>query len=448
MQFKVFTLTALAVATLSQSVYATDLLDIYKEAYAHDPVIHEAEAARDAAVAAIDISTAALLPQIDITGTLTATETNKKPSTGYNTNNTAATAGLSLSQVIWKHSAWVSKTIAEKTAVKTELAYQDALQNLIVRVSNAYFNVLQAAETLEYQQANNAALKQQLEEATRQFQVGVIAETDRLEAQASYDLSNASVISAENALITSYEDLRVLTGKGYTIEDLSKLNLKHFDTPKVEESLKQLMKEAEGNNYALQQAIVARDIAKDNITLAQTGHEPTLSLGASAQTGYTNYSHEVGSSQVDGNSWSNQIGLTLNIPVYHGGEVSATVRQAEANYVSSAQALELAHRNLLTNVNNEFNNVNAAISSVRAYNQSVVSAKSALEATRAGYEVGTRTMTDVLDATQTLYNAMQQAAASRYNYINRRLALAYYDGSLRLSHISDVNASLSHNAKK
>ena len=177
--------------------------------------------------------------------------------------------------------------------------------------------------------------------------------------------------------------------------------------------------------------------------MAQTGHEPTLDLVASAQTGYTDYEHEVaGTTLKDGNAWTQSIGINLNVPIYHGGAVSSQVEQAEHNYVSKAQALELAHRTVVSNVNNGFNNVNSAISSVRAYNQSVKSAASALEATKAGYEVGTRTMTDVLNATQNLYSAMQLAADSKYKYIESRLDLLYYQGSLKVEDIQQVNSGL------
>ncbi len=436
-----YSLLSIAVAaTVSLQASATDLLDIYKDAYAADPTVQQAKATRDYYYAAVDEATAALLPQIDVTGSLSATRTNVQGD-GKRGNYRYAGAELSLSQALWRHSSWVNRSIAEKQALQYDLAYQDALQNLIIRVCNAYFNVLNASDTLTFQKANNVALKRQLDEANRQFQVGLIAETDRLEAQAAYDLSNASVINAENNLINSYEGIRALTGKIVTIDELSKLDVDKFSTPEVGKTLIALIKEAEENNLSLQQSVIARDVANDGITLAMTGHEPVLSLNASAGTNYTRYSHE-STSRSTGNNWAESIGLTLSIPIYHGGETSAQVEEAEANYVNACQALEYAHRTLVTNVNNDYNNVNAAILSVRAYNQSVISATSALDATQAGYEVGTRTMTDVLDATQNLYSALQQAAASRYQYIENRFQLAYDHGELKVEHLEQVNSGL------
>lgn len=438
-----------ACTALSSSAHALDLLDIYKEAYAHDPTIQQAKANRDYYYAAIDEATAKLLPQIDVTGSLQATRTNVKAATGVRASSRSATAGISLSQVIWQHSAWLNRSIAEKQAVRYDLAYKDAMQNLIIRVATAYFDILDAADTLAFNKANNQALKRQLDEANRQFQVGVIAETDRLQAQASYDLSNASVISAENNLQNSYEKIRALTGHAVTLNQLSTLDTSKFSTPDVESTLNALIKQAEGNNLSLQQYAIARDIAKDKISVAMSGHEPTVSLSASAQTGYTNYSHEIpGSSQVDGNNWAQTIGINLNVPIYHGGETSAQVKEAEAQYVNASEELESQHRTLVTNVTNNFNNVNAAISSVKAYEQSVISAQSSLDATQAGYEVGTRTMTDVLDAIQNLYSAKQKASASRYTYIKSRLNLNYSTGSLKLEHMEQVNNGLTRTPAK
>jgi len=428
---------------LTHSVFAEDLMDIYKEALTKDTMVNQAKANADSAHAKITQATAALLPKIDVVGNLSKTNTNHFESYGTNGNNTKSTIGITLAQSIWKHSNWVNKTIAEKNATLSDLSYADAQQSLILRVSTAYFNVLKAADTLKFQRANNKALKRQLDEADRKLNVGLIAETDKLEAKAAYDLSSASVINAENSLINSYEQIRLLIGRSVDVNALNKLDEKKFDTPKIAEALIELIKKAEENNIALQRAVVSRDIAKDNITLAQTGHEPTLDLNANVQTGYTKYHNPVdGTPYTSGNAWSNSIGLSLNIPIYSGGATSAGVDAATASYVAASEALENQHRILLQNINNNYNNVNAAISSVVAYNNTVISSQSALDATLAGYEVGTRTMTDVLNATQKLYDAMQKQAESRYQYIISRLTLLYNEGLLKVEHIDQINNSL------
>lgn len=443
MNFKVSLVSLALLSSLSLSTYAEDLLDIYKEALQRDTQVSQAKAEAQAAHAGLSEATAALLPQIDVVGNLTKTRTNVIDAYNARGSNKQATGAINLSQTLWRHSSWANRSIAEKTATLKDLAYADAQQNLIVRVSNAYFNVLNAADTLKFQKANNAALKRQLSEANRRFNVGLIAQTDKLEAQAAYDLSNAAVIAAENELINSKSEIRMLIGREIDVNKLAKIDESKFAASSVSNDLIKITKKAEENNLALQQAVISRDIAKDNITLARSGHEPTLDFNARAQTGYTEYDTQVAQAGfVDNNSWAHSVGLTLNIPIFHGGATSAAVDKAQANYIYAQEGLEKAHRTLLTNVSNSYNNVNAAISSVTAYNNYKVSADSALSATKAGYEVGTRTMTDVLNATQNLYDAMQKSAQARYTYIHSRLSLLYAQGDLKVEHIDQINQGL------
>lgn len=443
MNFKVSLVSLALLSSLSLSTYAEDLLDIYKEALQRDTQVTQAKAEAQAAHAGLSEATAALLPQIDVVGNLTKTRTNVIDAYNARGSNKQATGAINLSQTLWRHSSWANRSIAEKTATLKDLAYADAQQNLIVRVSNAYFNVLNAADTLKFQKANNAALKRQLSEANRRFNVGLIAQTDKLEAQAAYDLSNAAVIAAENELINSKSEIRMLIGREIDVNKLAKIDESKFAATSVSNDLIKITKKAEENNLALQQAVISRDIAKDNITLARSGHEPTLDFNARAQTGYTEYDTQVAQAGfVDNNSWAHSVGLTLNIPIFHGGATSAAVDKAQANYIYAQEGLEKAHRTLLTNVSNSYNNVNAAISSVTAYNNYKVSADSALSATKAGYEVGTRTMTDVLNATQNLYDAMQKSAQARYTYILSRLSLLYAQGDLKVEHIDQINQGL------
>lgn len=443
MNFKVSLVSLALLSSLSLSTYAEDLLDIYKEALQRDTQVSQAKAEAQAAHAGLSEATAALLPQIDVVGNLTKTRTNVIDAYNARGSNKQASGAINLSQTLWRHSSWANRSIAEKTATLKDLAYADAQQNLIVRVSNAYFNVLNAADTLKFQKANNAALKRQLSEANRRFNVGLIAQTDKLEAQAAYDLSNAAVIAAENELINSKSEIRMLIGREIDVNKLAKIDESKFAASSVSNDLIKITKKAEENNLALQQAVISRDIAKDNITLARSGHEPTLDFNARAQTGYTEYDTQVAQAGfVDNNSWAHSVGLTLNIPIFHGGATSAAVDKAQANYIYAQEGLEKAHRTLLTNVSNSYNNVNAAISSVTAYNNYKVSADSALSATKAGYEVGTRTMTDVLNATQNLYDAMQKSAQARYTYILSRLSLLYAQGDLKVEHIDQINQGL------
>lgn len=436
MRFKVGVLSIALCGLLGTSVQAADLLDIYKEAVLRDPIVLQAKASRDQIFAAVDEATAPLLPQLNLSGAVMATRANT-PMVDQTTRTSSIELGLS--QAIWRHSSWINQSIATKNAAKADLDYADALQNLIMRVSQAYFNVLSAHDKVTFAKANQAALKRQLDEATRRFHVGLIAETDQLEAQAAYDLATAQVISAENNLVNSYEEIRKLIGRPET--DLEVLDESRFSPLPVTRSIDEIVKLAEQNNLSLQASIIARDIAKDQISLAQTGHEPTVDLVGSLGIQHNSYSTQ-SQSQIDGSTDTATIGVQFNLPLYSGGAVSSRVAQAEQGYIMASEAAEYEYRTVVTNANNNFNNVQAAISSVRAYKQTETSAQSALDATQAGYDVGTRTISDVLDATQNLYSAKESLSSARFNYIMSRLQLLYTQGDLTLHDIEQVNSGL------
>jgi outer membrane protein len=429
-------LSALIVMSFSGFASAENLLDIYRQAQEKDPQLLESKAQRDAAFEKINEAQAADLPQINLGADLNYQKTNKDD------KQTAGTAGatLGLSQAIYRRSNWINSDISEKQATQTDVAYNYEKQSLIVRTSDAYFSVLAAKDTLEYVNANLDALKRQLDETQQRYNVGMTAITDVHEAKAAYDLASADVITAENNLTNSYEGLRQLTGTEHKQLDL--LDTQRFTPVALGESSDSWMKLSEENNLQLHQQRIAKDIAKQQIDLAQTGNDPTLDLGANLGSTYTDNKNS-GVGYDDGTLNSGNIGFKFNLPLYTGGAVDSRVKQAQFNYVSASEALEKSHRSIQADLYRNYNDVNAAIGTVRAYQQSVISAESALTATRAGYEVGTRTIVDLLDATRKLYSAKQQLSAARYNYILKRLQLKQIAGNLQEQDLVEVNSGLS-----
>ena len=429
-------LSALIVMSFSGFASAENLLDIYRQAQEKDPQLLESKAQRDAAFEKIYEAQAANLPQINLGADLNYQKTNQDD------KQTAGTAGasLGLSQAIYRRSNWINSDISEKQATQTDVAYNYEKQSLIVRTSDAYFSVLAAKDTLEYVNANLDALKRQLDETQQRYNVGMTAITDVHEAKAAYDLASADVITAENNLTNSYESLRQLTGSEHKQLDL--LDTQRFTPVALGENPDSWMKLAEENNLQLHQQRIAKDIAKQQIDLAQTGNDPTLDLGANLGSEYTDYKNS-GTGYDDGTLNSGNIGFQFNLPLYTGGAVDSRVKQAQFNYVSASEALEKSHRSIQADLYRNYNDVNAAIGTVRAYQQSVISAESALTATRAGYEVGTRTIVDLLDATRNLYSAKQQLSAARYNYILKRLQLKQIAGNLQEQDLVEVNSGLS-----
>lgn len=428
---------SLVLLASTQTAHATSLLDVYKQALQNDPIVLQAKAKRDSLYENINQSKADLLP--NISGTLSASRTWDNQYPILSTSGNVASAGLTLSQPIYDSRLWSKLTIAEKTAAQADITYAAALQNLIVRVSKAYFNVLTAQDDYRFKTAAKQAYKRQLAQTQARFKVGLSPIGDVQSAQAQYDLATAQSITAKNTLTNDYESLRAITG----VDDkhLNILDTAHFETsPILPINIQDWVKISNNKNLSLLSDSVGKTIAEDNINYYKAGHLPTLSLDASANK----YSEDIDNSDYPNNYNYNtgSISLDLNVPIYSGGKINSQVRQAQDDYVNACQVLEQTHRGVIQHVRSDYNNVNASISTIKAYKQSVVSANVAAKATQAGFEVGTRTIVDVLNTTSTLYNSKSELAQSRYNYIDSVLALKQAAGTLTKQDLVNINKGL------
>ncbi|EKO3723232.1 outer membrane channel protein TolC [Vibrio metschnikovii] len=416
-------LVSATLGSFSINAWADDLAQIYDQAKQNDPQLLSAAARREAAFEAINSSRSSLLPQINLTAgyNLTRSDVDARDSDRLS-------AGISFAQELYNRSSWVSLDTAEKQARQADAQYAAVQQGLMLRVAQAYFEVLSAQDNLEFVRAEKAAVARQLEQTKQRFDVGLSAITDVHDAQAQYDSVLAQEVLADNTLINSYESLREITGQGYS--QLSILDTQRFSASRNTESMQALIERAQQQNLALLSSRIAQDVAKDNIALASSGHLPSLKLNG----GY-NYANNT-----DFNDFT--IGLNLNVPLYTGGNVTSLTKQAEHAFVAASQDLEATFRSVVKDVRAYNNNINASIGALRAYEQSVISARSALEATEAGFEVGTRTIVDVLDATRRLYDANRNLSSARYDYILNRLQLSQAIGSLSEQDILDINAGL------
>ncbi|MGL5311268.1 MAG: outer membrane channel protein TolC, partial [Plesiomonas shigelloides] len=375
-------LIGLSIGSISMSSYADSLLDIYQQAKTNDPVLRKAAADRDGVVEQINQARASLLPQLNATGTADYSRSN------FNTVNeqNQTAAKLNLTQSLYDRANWVRLTQSEKRASQAEVNYSAAQQNLILRVANAYFGVLRAQDNLTVILAEKKAVFRQLEQTKQRFDVGLVAITDVQDAQAQYDQVRASQITAQNDLDNSLENLREITGN--LPSQINILDTKQFSTD-MPLKIDQLMKEADAKNLNLMSARLGQELSREGVRLASSGHLPTLGLQGSVGVSDTNVTSGPTPST---NGDSTSVGVVLSIPIYSGGRTSSEVRQAEYGFISSSEALEQAYREIQKNVRAAHNNIVASISSIKANEQAVVSAKSALDATEAGYEVGTRTI--------------------------------------------------------
>ncbi|GHY32703.1 outer membrane protein TolC [Vibrio cholerae] len=420
-----------ALGTLSSAVWAENLAEIYNQAKENDPQLLSVAAQRDAAFEAVTSSRSALLPQINLTAGYNINRSNRD-----SRDSDILSAGVGFSQELYQRSSWVSLDTAEKKARQADSQYAATQQGLILRVAKAYFEVLRAQDNLEFVRAEKAAVGRQLEQTKQRFEVGLSAITDVHDAQAQFDGVLADEVLAENSLTNSYEALREITGQEYS--KLAVLDTKRFAASRTTESSEALIEKAQQQNLSLLAARISQDVARDNISLASSGHLPSLTLDGGYN--YADNRNSNASTPSDYNDF--KIGVNLSVPLYTGGNTTSLTKQAEFAYVAASQDLEAAYRSVVKDVRAYNNNINASIGALRAYEQAVISAKSALEATEAGFDVGTRTIVDVLDATHRLYDANKNLSNARYDYILSVLQLRQAIGTLSEQDVMDVNAGL------
>jgi len=434
---------AIASAMTANNAQAEDLLSVYQQALLNDTVVLKAQAQFEIVKEDIDQARSALLPQISGYASYTDGEREGYSSITGNTSTTEFNSlgyGANLNMQLYHHDSWLRLNIAEKSAHQSDLVYQVAKQDLIVRVAQAYFALLGAKDDLVFAQAEKAAIARQLEQTKQRFSVGLTAITDVHEAQAQYDNAVTEEIRSENAIFNAEEELRVITNT-YP-KNINILNTDRFSTSTPNpNSADAWQKAAEAKNLDLIASKVGIEVAKQTIDSARAGHYPTLDFGAS----YNSSDDETDGILGNVNSPSlndYSVGVTLNVPIYSGGAIESSVRQAQSRFVLASQDLMQTHRGVVRTTRNAYNTVVATISGIKAFEQSVLSAQKALEATEAGFEVGTRTIVDVLDSTRNLYNAKRNLSSTRYAYIQNVLLLKRAGGTITDEDITAINSGL------
>ena len=452
--------TLLAALIMPLASNGASLIDIYEDALINDPRLKEAYANKQAIIESKPQALSLLLPKLTASSTFSDSDTDGNstfqrrifdPITGdllaVTTDNTQFVQAtdsfqweVTLQQSIIDASAWMTLKKANKIVAQAEVDYLSAEQDLMVRVSNAYFDVLAAQDTLESEQAARAAIERQLDQARKRYEVGIIAITDVQEAQAAFDQSIASEISAKRNLATTKELLREITDS-YP-EDLQK---PETNMPLI---MPNPQSESEWVNTALQQnlnllsAQVGTEIGRNEVNIQKSGHYPTLGLQASKRDIDNNsLRSDSGSpfSPADTENVNEGIGLQLNIPIYSGGQTSSRVRQAVAQHRSAKEKLERIARETTRKARDSYLGIISGIATVKALEQAVKSSTTALQATEAGYEVGTRTTVDVLEARRRLYSAQTNLAISKYDYLKNIVRLKQAAGTLSREDLVQIN---------
>ena len=456
---------ALGMLVAAHSASAEDLKGVYERALANDPQIREADALRRAARESRPQAWAAILPQLSGSASKTKSDTT---STGQFPQEQRLPDGqtvvlnflsasvaepetdrwsLDLRQSLISWDNWVAIKRASRQVAQAEADFQAAEQQLILRVSEAYFNVLAAQDAVEAQSSAFDAISRQLEQAEKRFEVGLIAITDVQEAKAARDSAAAAVIAAKRQLASAEELLREITAEKYTV--LSKpgdaMPLKSPDPADEAQWVERSMEQ----NLALISSRLAADIARDNVRAAFGGHLPELDLVASKSKVETSsainfVSGNVGTRLSDTEDESYTLQVTM--PLFSGGAAQSRVRQSEFQWRAARERLTRVSRQTERQARDAYLGVLSEISRVNALRQALESSQTALKATEAGYEVGTRTAVDVLEGRRSLAVAQTNYSRSRYDYILNVMRLRLASGTLDRATLEEVNGWLSATA--
>jgi len=423
----------IASLTLSSNAFAAGLYDNYLLAHDNDPQLKAADATRSAQKETKSQSIAQLLPSLSFsanTDKIKSETTNSAFFPAVSETYRSHAYQLTLTQPIYRHDRWVALRQANSTVSQAEADYGIAEQALIIRFSESYFNLLAAKDNLDFAHAEKEATARQLEQAKQRFEVGLIAITDVHEAQAQYDLTVAQEITADNQLASAREALQEITGQ-YEKAPLSLQDEIPLLNPNPED-IDAWVKKATAQNLTLQSAIYSSDIAHEEINRQRAGHLPTVDLVASRTQsvtgGLTGRDNDV-----------DKISLQLNVPIFSGGSVNSRTREAAYRAEAAKQGLIQARRSITRQTRDAYLGVIAEVSRVKALKQAVISNTKAYEATQVGFEVGTRTIVDVLLSQRELFRAKRDYARSRYDYILNTLRLKQAAGSLARTDIEAIN---------
>lgn len=432
MRLKLLTL-ALALAAISLPSHGEDLLDAYREARNNDPVLSQADASRLAIGEGVTQARASLLPQIG--ASMSLNQTNGGGQIGHSRSRTI---NGTLSQSVLDFSKYANLKAAHSASEAQDELYASAGQQLYVRVVAAYFGVLTSEDGLTYAKANEDAFRQQYEQSDQRFKVGLSAITDVYQAKAYYEAAKSQTIAAQNTLNDSREALAQITGK--PTGDLKKLRDDLPMQPPSPADQDAWVKQALETNPDLLAQKSNVETAQHNISAARAAHLPTITAGVS---------YGKGAGWSEGNAAaryrdpaSTTIGLTLNVPIFSGGATQSLVRQSIYQRDGAADALEAQRRQVVRDTLNYYRSVIAGIAQVESAKASVESGRKALEATRAGFEVGTQTMTNVLLAIQTLTSSESSYSQARHQFILNKLLLKQTAGTADVKDIEQINALL------
>jgi outer membrane protein len=437
---------ALGLAVLARSAAAEDLVQIYRDALTGDPTLAAARATYAATQELLPQARSGLLPVLSLLGNANYVDFNENlhsdPSVNFPQRFPQYSYTLAASQPLFRMQNWISFDQAQQQVGQGEYVLASAQQDLIIRVSQAYFDVLLAQFTIELTESQKAAVSENLAQAKRNFEVGVATITDTNDAQAKYDQIVAQEISVQNDLDNKLAALRAIIGRAP--KELKRIERSYQPELPVPTALEPWIDKAIRENYQVRIAQSNYDIATLEVDRQRAGHYPTVDLVASFNQTYAGGAASTNlSSNFASDTRQGQIGVQLNVPLYTGGLITSRVRQAIANLDASRQNLEAARRAAQLLAQTSFAGVTSGVAQVKALEQAVKSAQVSYDSNKLGLEVGVRTNLDVLNQQQQVFQTRFNLAQAYYNFIINALRLKQSVGTLSDEDVERINRDLS-----
>ena len=418
--------------------YAEDLSSILNLALDVDPTLQQAKANNLVAFELLPQARAVMLPTVQATGN-TAYNNSNNPSTGsFNTFS----YGITLTHPVFNYSNWQQYKQVDAKVKSAAATLEDAKQDLYLRVATQYFAILKAMDDYNFSVAERKAFARHLEETEQKFNAGVIAITDVNEAQAKYDGAIAQEITSENEVHNQQELMGNITGVAAGNISILKPNI-NLQRP-VPDDMEYWVKTAVKQSFAIQAKEFDAESAKRNIEQQKSGHMPTVDLSLSSTKGKT--TPPVPPQSIVART--NTVSLTLTVPIYSSGKVNSKIRQAAYQYQVAIQQANDSRLQTISNIRQAYRGILTQISQIKALQQSVISSKSALDATEAAFDAGTRTIVDVLNAQSDLLNAKSNLSKARYDYITASFRLKRYAGILSAADLNIINSWLQTTSSK
>ena len=440
-----FFLTTVLTSTISITstlAFGETLLEVYELAQKNDREYQANIAKFNADKEERNIARGNLLPEV--TGRANYSDTNEDISgTTESDNDTAALSySIELRQPLINFRALNTYKGGKIRTASAEIQLAADKQSLIIRSAKAYFDVLSAIDQLRTSQAEEKALATQLEQTRQRYEVGLISINDVYETQAEYDNSVANRIGAEVNVGITLEALTILTGKQHnSIAPLKDNFIASYPSPNDKQAW---ITAAQTGNLSLQVSKLAADAAVYDAKAARSDRLPQLN-------GVLSYGNtdadRSGTNSSDTDTETTSIALELSIPIYTGGELSARQRRATQNQIRSREEFLFSQRNIIQNTRSLFLEVSTNIAQIKARKQAIISSESALEATKAGYEAGTRDIVDVVNAQRRLFEVQRDYFTTLYDYILNTLELKQASGALAVKDLEELENWLQENKK-